>query len=203
MNLTTKIKYISIYLFLNFIGFYYAFQNWWLIESASPVPTFFILFCFGLCWIGIVFLGIMISQLLFLKTNSNNFISPFSLATREDYLEKFGVEAKKMKRSIWTINFGLLIFSIVIFIYTMNYIKKYQLSNFGKIENAIVKRITSDVKGNEYSNLEYNNGKSRSVILTKNYTELKSISKGDSIKIIYSSKNPEIIELYSSYSKKK
>ncbi len=97
MSLITKLKYFSIYIILNFIGFYIAFQNWWSKESASPVPVFFILFCFGICWLGIVFIGIMISQLIFLK-EKNDFVSPFSLVTTEDYLDNFGEKAKKNEK---------------------------------------------------------------------------------------------------------
>lgn len=199
MNLKTKLKYFSIYIILNFIGFYLAFQNWWLKESANPTPIFYILFCFGICWIGIIFIGIMVSQLIFLKQSKKDFVSPFSLVTSEDYVENFGDNSKKIKKSIWIINFGLFFLSIFIFIFTMNFIKKYQLKKYGIIENARIDRVTNDVKGNEYSSIEYNNNKSESIILTKMFDETKSINKGDSIKIIYSSKNPDIVEIYSEY----
>ena len=202
MSLITKLKYFSIYIILNFIGFYLAFQNWWSKESASPVPIFGILFCFGICWLGIVFMGIMTSQLIFLK-DKNDFVSPFSLITTEDYLDNFGEYSKKMKKSIWIINFGIFFLSISVFIYTMSFIKQYQLENYGVIENAKIDRITTDVKGNEYSSIEYNNDKSGSIILTKMFDEAKLINDGDSIKIIYSSKNPDIIEIYSDYESEK
>ena len=202
MSLITKLKYFSIYIILNFIGFYIAFQNWWLNVSACSVSVFFILFCFGICWLGIVFIGIMISQLIFLK-EKNDFVSPFSFFTTEDYLDNLGEKAKKMKKSIWIINFGIFFLSISIFIYTMSSIKQYQLEKYGKIENAKIDRITTDVKGNEYSSIEYNNSKSGSIILTKMFDEAKLINEGDSIKIIYSSKNSDIVEISSDYESKK
>lgn len=199
MSLITKLKYFTIYIILNFTGFYLAFQNWWLRESASPVPIFFILFCFGLCWLGIIFIGIMISQLIFLK-HKNNFVSPFSLVTTDDYVDNFGDDAKKIKKSIWIINFGLFFLSIFTFIFIMNFIKKYQLEKYGVIESARIVRITPDVKKNEYSSIEYNDGKSNSTLLTKKmFDKNKSLNEGDSIKIIYSSENPKIVELYSEY----
>lgn len=202
MSLITKLKYFSIYIILNFIGFYLAFQNWWSKESASPAPMFFILFCFGICWLGIIFMGIMISQLMFLK-HKNDFVSPFSLATTEDYLYNFGDNAKKIKKSIWIINFGMFFLSIFIFIFIMSFIKKYQLEKYGVIESARIVRISPDVKKNEYSSIEYNNGKSTSIILTRIFDENQSINESDSIKIIYSSKNPDIVELYSEYKRGK
>jgi len=145
MSLITKFKYFSIYIILNFIGFYLAFQNWWSKESASPVPIFFILFCFGMCWLGIIFIGIMISQLIFFK-DKNDFVSPFSLATTDDYVDNFGDNAKKMKKSIWIINFSIFFLSIFIFIFIMSFIKKYQLEKYGIIESARIIKITPDVK---------------------------------------------------------
>ncbi len=85
----------------------------------------------------------------------------------------------------------------------MSSIKQYQLEKYGKIENAKIDRITTDVKGNEYSSIEYNNSKSGSIILTKMFDEAKLINEGDSIKIIYSSKNPDIVEIYSDYESEK
>ena len=181
---------------------YLAFKNWWTSESASPAPIFILLLYAGICWIGILFLSIMISQLVILKQDKKAFISLFSLFSKDDYKDRFGEKAKAMDKSVQIISFGILIFSIFIFASTMQLIKNYHLKNYKVLENAKIQYISKDVKGNEYAFVEYNSGESSSSILTKRYFKnQKQINSGDSIKIIYSSQNPEIVELYSDFEK--
>ena len=192
-----------IYMFLNSLGMYLAFQNWWTSESASPAPIFILLLYAGICWIGILFLSIMISQLIMLKQDKKSFISLFSLFSKNDYDDHFGANAKAMNRSVQITSFGILIFSIIIFSSAMQLVKNYQLKKYELLEYAKIQYISTDVKGNEYSYIEYNNRKSSSTILTKSYSNnKKQINSGDSIKIIYSSQNPEIVELYSNFKNK-
>lgn len=199
MDFSAKLKYITTYIILNSLGIYLAYKNWWISESSNPIPGFVLFFYAGICWIGIVFLGIMISQIISFRQEKKYFISPFSLATKGDYKERFGDDAKRMKISVQIISFGILFLTFFVFVTIMHLVKNYQLKEYGVTEYAKIKSISKDAKGNEFSSIRYNKSKNSSTLLTKYFTDPKEYDIGDSIKIIYSSKNPDIVELFKEY----
>lgn len=114
----------------------------------------------GFCWIGILYLSILIVRKFIVKINNQQFIGPIDLASNEMYQKEIGVKnATKFKNSLTFVAFAILILSIIAFITSMNSYEVYELSIYGKVEKVKVKKIRNDVKQNSYIFFEYNNSK--------------------------------------------
>lgn len=199
MNSKIKAKYLLIYLLLNTTGFFLAFRFWWtdsLILSGLNKFTLLLLFSIGICWIGILFLSVMLSRYLILKPDTFNFISPFGLITNEYFSSEIGIDkAKKIKNTITFTAFPTLFLTIASFIFLMNIYEKRQLKKYGIIESVSVKEINYDIKQNSYAFIKYQNEK-HSINLFAD-----SLKVNDTVKIIYSRLNPKIIEYLDEYKK--
>lgn len=197
MDLSIKLKYLFIYTSLNVIGLYIAFLNWW-------PGDFFLIFSFGLCWIGIFNLSIMLNLLLSDEVNKKKFVSFFSLVTIEDYEYVFGKDKGEESRTkIIFFSLVIMILTFFIFRFTMDTYEKNQLKKYGVIEKIKIFKKMIDLKGNETCLFLYNNQNRLSSLITKPSNKKISAEKNDSITVIYSSKNPKIIDLYSNYLKEK
>lgn len=163
MNPKTKAKYLFIYLLLNTIGILLAFKFWWtgpLILSGFNKFTVILLLSIGICWIGILFISVMISRNFILKLDDFKFISPFGLLANEYYSSEIGIEkAKRLKTTITLTAVPTLFLTIVTFIYSMNIYENFQLKKYGIIEDVSVKEIHYDIKQNPYAYFEFNNKK--------------------------------------------
>lgn len=201
MNLKTKAKYLFIYLFLNAIGILLAFRFWWtdpIILSGFNKITLTLLSSVGICWIGILFLSVMLSINLNLKHDNFKFISPFGLVSNEYFRSEIGIEkAKNIKNTITLIAIPVLFFTITTFIYLINIYENHQLKKYGIIENVTVKEIHYDVKHNPYAYFEFKN-KKHTVNLNAD-----SLKLNDKIKIIYSEENPNIVKYLDEYIRSK
>ena len=87
------------------------------------------------------------------------------------------------------ISFSVLLITITAFISGNSLYKNYQLKNFGKVEEVTVIEIHKDAQENPYIFFKYNNGKSSTNIYNEGY------NIGDKINIIYSVRNPKVVEL--------
>jgi hypothetical protein len=201
MSLKTKAKYLFIYLLLNTIGILLAFKFWWtdsLILSRLNKFTMILLLSIGICWIGILFISVMLSRNFILKYDNFKFISPYGLLANEYYSSEIGIEkAKKLKNTITLIAFPTLFLTITAFIFSMNIYENHQLKKHGIIEVVNVKEIHYDIKQNPYAYFEFDN-KKHTINLSAN-----SLKINDRIKIIYSKVNPNIVKYLDEYVKNK
>src|SRR6218665_241183 len=197
MNLKTKTKFLSIYLILNAIGVLLAIKYWWtdpLILSGLNKVIIILLFSIGICWIGILFFTIMIIRLLIVNIDHHQFISPFDLISNEYYVSEIGLKkAERFKRAISFIGFPILFLTIFLFRYSVKIYENNELTTNGVIENIVLKKINKDIKGNNYIFIEYGNGK-YSVNFRSDYFRVN-----DTIKIIYSNQNPDIVKIFNEY----
>lgn len=196
MNYKIALKYISIYLSLNVTGISIASHFWWtdgLKLSYLHKETAFLLLSFGLCWIGVIYLSILISRKIKLKPDYFPFIGPIDIERIEILSKNLDEEIrKKLKRILPIIAFPIMSLTITSFILIMNGIKESQLNNYGKVEIVVVDQIQNDIKGIPYAIFKYNNDDF--VLLPKN-----DLSINDKIEIIYSNKNPKIVEYYKDF----
>ncbi len=199
MNSKIKAKYVVIYLILNSIGVLLAFRFWWtdsLILSGFNKFTLILLASVGICWIGILFNSVMLSRILTLKPDKFNFISPFGLLINQFYSSEIGMnKATKLKNTMSFIAFPTLFLTIAAFIFSMDIYENNQLKKYGIIETVSVKELHYDIKQNPYAYFEYQNRK-HSINLSAN-----SLKVNDTVKIIYSKRNPSIIKYLNEYQK--
>ncbi|GEM_PF-3826577 len=192
MNTKNLITYLILYIILNSIGLSIALNFWWtdsLTLSFLKKESFLLLMSIGFCWIGILYMSILIIRKFIVKIKTHNFIGPIDLVSNEMYQKEIGIEnATKFKNSLTFIAFPILIITIIVFITSMNSYEVYELSKNGKIEKIKVKEIRNDIKQNPYIYFEYNNNKNKT-----NLRNEKKLKIGDEVSVIYSIKNPKII----------
>ncbi len=192
MNTKIIITYLIVYILLNSIGVCIAFHFWWtdsLNLSSLTKESLSLLMSVGFCWIGILYLSILIVRKFIVKINNQQFIGPIDLASNEMYQKEIGVKnATKFKNSLTFVAFAILILSIIAFITSMNSYEVYELSIYGKVEKVKVKKIRNDVKKKSYIFFEYNNSKNET-----NLWNEKKLKAGDEVIVVYSIKNPKII----------
>ncbi|PXY44935.1 hypothetical protein [Flavobacterium hydrophilum] len=197
MNLKTKAKYLFLYLVLTAIGVLLAFRYWWtdpLILSGLNKFTIVLLFSVGICWLGILFLSIMIIRLLIVKIDNHKFISPLDLTNNKYYASEIGLKkAKIFGNAIAFIGFPMLFLTIFLFRFLIGIYETHELATNGVIENIVIKKLNKDIKKNSYAFIEYGKGK-HSVNIQSDYLRLN-----DTIKIIYSNRNPNIVKFFNEY----
>lgn len=200
MNSKIKGQYLAVYFILNIVAFLLAFKFWWtdrLLLNGLNESTLMIFFSVGISWIGILFLSIMITRILVIKEDNFSFISPLNL-TYDSYYSEIGLEkAKKVKITFTVIAFPILFITIFSFVFLMRFYENYELDKNGVIENVLIKRVTEDVKHNKYALIEYKSNK-HTIHLSAD-----SLKENDSVKIIYSKRNPMIVKYYKDYNNKK
>ena len=193
MNFKITIQYLLVAILLIVISFLIAYNFWWKIDLNSS-QFFIIVFATLICWLGIGFLSILISGIIIFKNIEKiGFKSPFSLVMNGYYYEKFGLEtAKKLKNTFSLIAFPTLFILIFAFYKIVNFVEYTDLTYYG-IEKSVKIEDISYYKGNKRAqiNFEFNNEKISKNLFLKD--TLKNV--GDFETIIFSSRNPNIVEL--------
>ena len=197
MNFKITIQYLLVAILLIVISFLIAYNFWWKIDLNSS-QFFIIVFATLICWLGIGFLSILISGIIIFKNIEKiGFKSPFSLVMNGYYYEKFGLEtAKKLKNTFSLIAFPTLFILIFAFYKIVNFVEYTDLTYYG-IEKSVRIEGVSYYKGNKTAKItfEFNNEKISKMLFLKD--TLKNI--GDIETIIFSSRNPNIVELKSEF----
>ena len=197
MNLKITIQYLLVAILLIVISFLLAYNFWWKIDLNSG-QFFIIVFATIICWLGIGFLSILISGIIVFKNIEKiGFISPFCLVMNGYYYEKFGLEtAKKLKNTFSLIAFPTFFILIFAFYKIVNFVEYTDLTYYG-VEKSVKIEDISYYKGNKRAkiNFEFNNEKISKNLFLKD--TLKNI--GDIETIIFSSRNPNIVELKSEF----
>lgn len=192
MKIQNQIKYIIVYLILNLAGVFLVSRFWWtdsLELSFFKRESFIILMSAGLCWIGILYLSILIIRKFIINDTVVKFIGPLDFISNEMYQKEIGYkEAVKFKKYLSLVAFPILILTVVGFIVLMNIYQDGQLKKYGKSELVIVSEIRKDIKQNPYVNFKYNNGKNETNMRNENNLKI-----GDKFQIIFSTENPEIV----------
>ena len=193
MAIKYKLFYISIYLFLNIIGILIALNYWWtnsLTLSFFGIEIAALLISVGLCWIGVLHLSLLLSRLFFLKNDKYKFIGIWDVMQYEHHIhDKIDEQTKKtLFKSHAFLGFSIMIGTILIFILSTDYYEKHQLKKYGVIENIKTEHISYDIKQNKYFAITYNHNNNHTYLSLDNY------NIGDTIEIIYSSKNPNIVK---------
>ena len=193
MNFKITIQYLLVAILLIVISFLIAYNFWWKIDLNSS-QFFIIVFATLICWLGIGFLSILISGIIIFKNIEKiGFKSPFSLVMNGYYYEKFELEtAKKLKNTFSLIAFPTLFILIFAFYKIVNFVEYTDLTYYG-IEKSVKIEDISYYKGKKRAkiNFEFNNEKISKNLFLKD--TLKNV--GDFETIIFSSRNPNIVEL--------
>ena len=197
MNYKIKIQYLLVAILLIGISFLLALNFWWKIDLNSG--QFFIIgFSTMICWLGIGYLSILISGIIVFKNIEKfGFVSPFTLVFNGYFYKKFGIEtAKKFKSTFSLIAFPTLFILIFAFYKIVNFVEYTDLTYYGIKKSVKIEQI-SYYKGNKRAqiNFEFNNEKISKNLFLKD--TLKNI--GDIETIIFSSRNPNIVELKSEF----
>src|SRR5690606_10920215 len=100
---------------------------------------------------------------------------------------------EKLSQSMGILSILIMILTIGIFIFTMREVKSFHLRNYGKIETAEIKSTEYSIKGIPFNHIEYGKRYTTNLIQKDNH------QSGDSIKVIYSLKDPRIIEYLDDY----
>ena len=197
MNFKITIQYLLVAILLIVISFLIAYNFWWKIDLNSS-QFFIIVFATLICWLGIGFLSILISGIIVFKNIEKiGFKSPFSLVMNGYYYEKFGLEtAKKLKKTFSLIAFPTLFILIFAFYKIVNFVEYTDLTYYG-IEKSVKIEDISYSKGNKRAkiNFEFNNEKISKKLFLKD--TLKNVGEFETI--IFSSRNPNIVELKSEF----
>ena len=197
MNYKITIQYLLVAILLIVISFLIAYNFWWKIDLNSS-QFFIIVFATMICWLGIGFLSILISGIIVFKNIEKiGFVSPFTLVFNGYFYKKFGIEtAKKFKSTFSLIAFPTLFILIFAFYKIVNFVEYTDLTYYG-IEKSVKIEDISYYKGNKRAqiNFEFNNEKISKNLFLKD--TLKKI--GDFETIIFSSRNPNIVELKSEF----
>ena len=193
MNFKITIQYLLVAILLIVISFLIAYNFWWKIDLNSG-QFFIIVFATIICWLGIGFLSILISGIIVFKNIEKfGFVSPFTLVFNGYFYKKFGIEtAKKFKSTFSLIAFPTLFILIFAFYKIVNFVEYTDLTYYG-VEKSVKIEDISYYKGNKRAkiNFEFNNEKISKNLFLKD--TLKNV--GDFETIIFSSRNPNIVEL--------
>lgn len=193
MKIKIRIKYIFLYLLFNISGCLIAIRYRIaddLIYSDINKYTLMSFLSIGISYIGISIISLMISRNLILKPDTLPFFSPYDFFINSSYLSTIVTtyDEKKFKKFYGIISSLLLALTIIGYQVVIRKYEEKQLEKYGIIENVIVKKINYDHKHNPYMLLEYQNKKQK--VNFHSY----SLKENDSVKIIYSQKNPSIVK---------
>lgn len=190
MNFKITIQYLLISVLLIGVSFLLAYHFWWKLDLYSG--EFFLLFLIlGLCWFGILHIGILVSRKINFKNDNFGFIGLLNLnklTSQENFL--------KFRKTLTIFSFTILILTIFIFYKIVNFVEYTDLTYYGIEKSVRIERV-SYYKGNKTAkiNFEFNNEKISKMLFLKD--TLKNI--GDFETIIFSSRNPNIVELKSEF----
>lgn len=193
-----KILYISIYLFLNIVGILIALNFWW---TDSLTLSYFgkeiagLLISVAFCWIGVLHLSLLLSRLIFLKNDNYKFIGIWNVMESEHHInDKIDEQTKKtLFKSNFFLGFPIMIGTIIFFILSIDKYERHQLENYGVIEKIQTEQISYDIKQNKYFLVTYNQKNNHTYLSLDNY------KVSDTIEIIYSIKNPNIVKYLKDY----
>ena len=190
MNYKVTIQYLLISVLLIGVSFLLAYNFWWKLDLYSG-EFFLLFFILGLCWFGTLLIGILVSRKINFKNDNFGFIGLLNLnklTSQENFL--------KFRKTLTIFSFAILILTIFIFYKIVNFVEYTDLTYYG-IEKSVKIEDISYYKGNKRAkiNFEFNNEKISKNLFLKD--TLKNI--GDIETIIFSSRNPNIVELKSEF----
>ena len=201
MNIKIRIKYLYYYLLFNISGCLIAIKYRTsddLIHSGINKYTLLGFLSIGISYIGISIISLMISRDLIIKPDNFPFFSPYDFSINNNFLSSIIREddEKKFKKTYGIISFLLLVLTVTSYIILTNKYEEKQLTEYGIIENVKVKELNYDIKHNPYALFEYQNKK------YKVNFHANSLKVNDTVKIIYSKKNPNIVAYLKEFEKK-
>jgi len=193
MAFQTVTKYFLIFLILNLVGIFVAYNFWWtdgVRLSYFGKETAALLFSAGISWFGVVYLSIYISRKIILKNDKYQFIGLLDIYQVEIFSRNIidSETRKKVVSILPFVAFPMMIALIVFFVIAMSEVENYQLNKYGTIELVEIKRTENTIRQIPYNHIEYNNEKN-SINLPQTHYKVH-----DKVKIIYSYKNPKIVK---------
>lgn len=190
MTSKITIQYLLIAILLIGVSFLLAYNFWWKLDLHSG-EFFLLFFILGLCWLGILHLGILVSRKINFKNDNFGFIGllSFNKIESQEFFLKF-------RNILLIFSFTILILIIFVFYKIVNFVEYTDLTYYG-IEKSVRIEQVSYYKGNKRAkiNFEFNNVKISKNLFLKD--TLKNV--GDSETIVFSSRNPNIVELKSEF----
>ena len=190
MNYKVTIQYLLISVLLIGVSFLLAYNFWWKLDLYSG-EFFLLFFILGLCWFGTLHIGILVSRKINFKNDNFGFIGLLNLnklTSQENFL--------KFRKTLTIFSFAILILTIFIFYKIVNFVEYTDLTYYG-IEKSVKIEDISYYKGNKRAkiNFEFNNEKISKKLFLKD--TLKNVGEFETI--IFSSRNPNIVELKSEF----
>ncbi len=189
MSKLQAIIYSIIYLVVIAIGLFIFFKAWW--APGYSIASFGGLVAFFLVSFGCMFLSISLTRIII---NSKIDFGYYELNT-VGHFKIFQSKVGK-KKAAWISGMVIALFILLatlLFVYFGRFLKQYevnQLRNFGQYQLVRITDIKRKGKGGPYAFFDYYfNGKKYSNDLLQ-----KDFNIGDSVEIIFSTKNIDIIE---------
>ena len=187
------LKYLIFFVLFVLVSFLFAFYFKWRIDPAQTGKPFIIIAvsCM-LCWLGVVFLSILISRKIIFGSKDNfGFYNPFELAFNGYLYNEIGNEkAKKFKTYFSLITFPLFFLLVFLFFKITDYYESYQLENFGINKEIRINKILWDKGGQRaFFDFEFNGEKINKIKYLKD-----SLKVGQVTDIIFSTENPYVVK---------
>ncbi|MCU7618596.1 hypothetical protein NZ698_15485 [Chryseobacterium sp. PBS4-4] len=196
-NFTISMQYSLFSILFIVASFLLAYNFWWRIDYNSA-EFFILVLATMICWIGIGYLSTLIAGKIIFKTLQEvGFVSPFKLISSGFFYETKGIEiAKKFKTMFSAFAFPVLMILIFLFYQIVNFIEKTDLAYYGVEKMAKIEKI-SYFKGVKRGHItfEFGNYKIKKIVYLSD--TLKNV--GDYEAIVFSSRNPYIVENLSEY----
>lgn len=187
------VKYLLTSSLLILSAFFIAFEFSWLFDDENAGKQIIFFLPIGLCWFGCMYFGILIQRLVKSKgILKDKFLGPLDI-NEEKIINELGPNYRN--KFPFILIFPMFIFLMLIFVmFKYNY-KNEQLSKFGIEKVLRVDSVSFNKSGrNIHTTLNYNNKKFKYIFIVND-----SLKKNDSLKVIFSSKNPNINTLKSEY----
>lgn len=186
--------YLGIYLAFTIAGISLAIEFWWIDGYESSFfnrEVMILLGAAGLCWIGILHFSLLLTRLFYVKTEFEGYIGLFGFTAGEQLAAKVGTRRAKMVRTVHAIiSFALFIVTVALFVSSMSAYKNHQLENNSLSQIVVIEDIKYTIKGIPFARFSWKyQGKTHEAHLQSG-----SLKKGDTAVIVFSKKNPDIVD---------
>lgn len=186
MTKQKAIRYSIIYLALILAGFFIAFKVWWTPSGArflGPVAFFFV---FG----GFLLLSFSLTRILVSTELEFSFSTLSNRLLYQSFKKKVGPAKANKVTAIFIMLFFLLGGSAgYYFVMYINRYEESQLKEYGQYQKVRIKDIQNKGKGQQYASFDYYVNEIR----YSNDLDQKDFEIGDSVEIIFSTHDPDII----------
>ena len=187
MTKQEAIRYSIIYVALILLGFFISFKVWWTPGVARFLGLVALVFVFG----GFLLLSFSLTRLLVATEVNFSFSTLSNKAHYQSFKKQVGsAVARKVSLIFMLLFFCLGGTTVYCFILFINNYEETQLKEHGVVQTVRIKDIERKGKGSEYAAFDYY---LENKVYSNDLTQ-KDFAIGDSVEIIFSTKDPDIIQ---------